>query len=323
MKLKQARAIRACFAYNTLINVLQVSKLREIVFEGIATALITPFLQDSYIDYNALERIIEQQLSAGINALVVSGTTGESATLTDAEHYELIKFVVSASAGRVPVIAGAGSNDSEHGRRLCRSAMRAGADALLLVTPYYNKCNEVGMVEHYRRCSSGTGDSLPIIIYNVPSRTGINIKPAYYEKLLELENIVAVKEASGNLSQVADIMADYGNEIAVYAGNDELTVPMLSLGSKGVISVVSHVIPSQMVGICQDYFTGRTERSRNVMLHYMDLMKAMFADVNPLPVKYAMSHLGYCRSECRLPLGEMKESEKLKLKNIIEKYHII
>lgn len=297
--------------------------MRKIIFEGVATALITPFRHDSFIDYDAYERIIEQQLSAGVNALVVAGTTGESATLTDDEHYELIKFTVKTVVGRVPVIAGAGSNDSEHARRLCRNAMRAGADALLLVTPYYNKCNVRGLVEHYKKCSSGASDNLPIIAYNVPSRTGVNIRPSDYKQLLEIENIVAVKEASGNLAQVGEITADYSHEISIYAGNDELVVPMLSLGSKGVISVVSHVIPSEMVGICKDYFDGKVERSKNVMLHYMELMKTMFLDVNPLPVKRAMSYMGYCLSNCRLPLGEMSESDNVTIKKVMEKYHII
>ena len=297
--------------------------MRKIIFEGVATALVTPFLQDSYIDFDAFEKIIEQQLEAGISALVVAGTTGESATLTDSEHYELIRFAVETVAKRVPVIAGAGSNDSEHGRRLCRSAMRAGADALLLVTPYYNKCNVNGLVEHYKRCSRGADDSLPVIAYNVPSRTGVNIKPEYYEKLLEHENIVAVKEASGNLSQVAEIMAGYGNEISVYSGNDDLTVPIMSLGGRGVISVASHVIPEEMVQICTDYTEGKTERSRNRMLHYIELMKAMFMDVNPLPVKKAMSFMGYCNAQCRLPIGVMTEGDEGKLRKMMEKYHII
>ena len=297
--------------------------MRKVLFEGVATALITPFLQDSFIDYSAFENIIEQQLGAGINALVIAGTTGEAATLTYDEHYELIRFAVSTVSGRVPVIAGAGSNDSEHGRRLCKNALRAGADALLLVTPYYNKCNEIGLVEHYRKCSEGTGHELPIIIYNVPSRTGVNIKHSYYEKILEQENIVAVKEASGNLVQVANIMSDYGDEISIYAGNDELTVPMLALGSKGVISVASHVIPSEMVSICQDYFAGNVNRSRNVNLHFMELINAMFIDVNPLPVKRAMEYMGYCRGQCRLPLGTLDENSEHNLEKIMKKYHLI
>lgn len=297
--------------------------MRKVIFEGIATALITPFRHDSFIDYNAYEKIIEQQLDAGINGLVVAGTTGESATLTDEEHAELVKFAVTTVAGRVPVIAGAGSNDSEHARRLCRNAMRAGADALLLVTPYYNKCNTKGLVEHYRKCSNGAGDNLPIIAYNVPSRTGVNIKASDYEKLLEIENIVAVKEASGNLAQVGEIAAKYGDELSIYAGNDELAVPMLSLGSKGVISVVSHLIPSEMVGICRDYFDGKVERSKNVMLHYMELIKAMFVDVNPLPVKKAMSYMGYCMEKCRSPIGELSDEDAIKIKKLMKKYHII
>ncbi len=297
--------------------------MRSVIFEGVATALVTPFLQDSGIDYNAFENIIEYQLGAGVNALVVAGTTGEAAALSDEEHYELIKFAVSTVAGRVPVIAGAGSNDSEHGRRLCRNAKRAGANALLLVTPYYNKCNQNGLVEHYRRCSSGASHDLPVIIYNVPARTGVNIKPDFYKKLLGLENIVAVKEASGDLSQVGNIMAEYGDEISVYCGNDELTVPMLSLGCKGVISVASHVIPIEMAGMCRDYFLGKIERSRNVMLHFMELFNAMFMDVNPIPVKRAMEYMGYCRGECRLPLGRLEKEKEVELEKKLKKFHII
>lgn len=297
--------------------------MRSVIFEGVATALVTPFSQDSGIDYKAFENIIEYQIAAGVNALVVAGTTGEAATLSDEEHYELVKFAVSTVAGRVPVIAGAGSNDSEHGRRLCMNAKRAGASALLLVTPYYNKCNQKGMVEHYKRCSSGASHDLPVILYNVPARTGVNIKADYYEKLLKLENIVAVKEASGNLSQVGNIMAQYGDEISVYCGNDELTVPMLSLGCKGVISVASHVIPVEMVGICRDYFSGKIERSRNVMLHFMELFNAMFMDVNPIPVKKAMEYMGYCRGECRLPLGRLEKQEEVELEKKLKKFHII
>lgn len=297
--------------------------LRNVIFEGVATALVTPFLQDSFIDYKAFEEIIEKQISAGVNGLVIAGTTGEAATLTDDEHFELVKFAVSVVAGRVPVIAGAGSNDSEHGRKLCKNALRAGADAILLVTPYYNKCNEKGLVEHYRRCSTGASNNLPIIVYNVPSRTGFNIKPSYYEELLKLENIVAIKEASGNMSQVGNIVAEYGNEVSVYCGNDELIVPMLSLGCKGVISVASHIIPSQMVGICKDYFLGKTERSRNVMLHYWELLNAMFIDVNPIPVKKAMEYMGHCRAQCRLPLGHMDETSEVKLQKILKKFHAI
>lgn len=297
--------------------------MRKVLFEGVATALITPFLEDSYIDYKAFENIIEQQLEGGVSALVIAGTTGEAATLTYEEHYELIKFAVSIVEGRVPVIAGAGSNDSMHGRRLCKNAYRAGADALLLVTPYYNKCNDNGLVEHYRKCSDGAGHNLPIIIYNVPSRTGVNIKHSCYKKLLDIENIVAVKEASGNLSQVATIMSDYGDEISIYAGNDDLILPMLSLGSRGIISVVSHVIPSQMVGICNDYFSGNTIRSRNVLIHYMDLINAMCMDVNPIPVKKAMEYMGYCRGECRLPLGILNKSDEDNLERIMRKYHLL
>lgn len=296
--------------------------MRKEIFNGASTALITPFRQDSYIDYDILEELIEFQIKGNIQAIVVAGTTGESATLTDEEHYELIRFTVSNVAGRVPVIAGAGSNNTEHARRLCRNSKRAGADGILVVTPYYNKTNLQGLVGHYKTCSEATDNELPIIVYNVPSRTGFNIKPDYYEKLLDIENIVAVKEASGNVAQAAQIVADYGQEIAVYSGNDELTLPILSIGGRGVISVVSNIIPGEMQQICQDFFEGKLECSRNTMLHYLELINSMFMDVNPIPVKKAMELMGYGIGKLRQPLCELDKKNSAKLARVMEKYHI-
>lgn len=297
--------------------------MREILFEGAATALVTPFSQDLSIDYDALEELIEFQIKEGISALVVAGTTGESATLTDEEHYELVRLTVETVAGRVPVIAGAGSNNTEHARRLCRNSRRAGADGLLVVTPYYNKTNVQGLVEHYKTCSIATENELPLIVYNVPSRTGLNIKPEYYEKLLGIENIVAVKEASGNVSQAMKIIADYGQEISVYSGNDDLLLPILSVGGKGVISVVSNVIPGEMQQICRDFLDGRTECSRNMMLHYLELVECMAMDVNPIPVKKATELLGYGNAVLRKPLVELGEDKSILLKGAMKKYHLI
>lgn len=297
--------------------------MRDIIFEGAATALITPFSYDSYIDYKAVEKLIEYQLRENIQAIVVAGTTGESATLNDEEHYELVKFTVDAVAGRVPVIAGAGSNCTEHARRLCRNSKRAGADALLVVTPYYNKSNLKGLVHHYRTCSEAAEGELPIIVYNVPSRTGLNIKPEYYESILEIETVAAIKEASGNMSQVTRIMADYGNEISVYSGNDDLILPVLSVGGKGAISVVSNLIPGEIQQICKDFMTGKQERSRNMMLHYMKLVDAMFMDVNPVPVKEAMGLYGFGSGNVRAPLFSLDEEKKRKLTDVLKKYHIL
>lgn len=296
--------------------------MREIIFEGAATALITPFSYDSYIDYEVIEKLIEYQLREGIKAIVVAGTTGESATLTDGEHYELVKFVVDAVAGRVPVIAGAGSNCTEHARRLCRNSKRAGADALLVVTPYYNKSNLKGLVHHYRTCSEAAEGELPVIVYNVPSRTGLNIKPEYYEDILKIENIAAVKEASGNMSQVTRIIADYGSEISVYSGNDDMILPVMSVGGKGVISVVSNLIPGEIQQICEDFMIGKQERSRNMMLHYMKLADAMFMDVNPVPIKEAMSIYGFGNGSVRAPLFSLDEEKKRILTQVLKNYHI-
>ena len=297
--------------------------MREIIFEGAATALITPFSYDSYIDYEVIEKLIEYQLREGIKAIVVAGTTGESATLTDGEHYELVKFVVDAVAGRVPVIAGAGSNCTEHARRLCRNSKRAGADALLVVTPYYNKSNLKGLVHHYRTCSEAAEGELPVIVYNVPSRTGLNIKPEYYEDILKIENIAAVKEASGNMSQVTRIIADYGSEISVYSGNDDMILPVMSVGGKGVISVVSNLIPGEIQQICEDFMIGKQERSRNMMLHYMKLADAMFMDVNPVPIKEAMSLYGFGNGSVRAPLFSLDEEKKRILTQVLKNYHIL
>lgn len=297
--------------------------MREIIFEGAATALITPFSYDSYIDYEVIEKLIEYQLREGIKAIVVAGTTGESATLTDGEHYELVKFVVDAVAGRVPVIAGAGSNCTEHARRLCRNSKRAGADALLVVTPYYNKSNLKGLVHHYRTCSEAAEGELPVIVYNVPSRTGLNIKPEYYEDILKIENIAAVKEASGNMSQVTRIIADYGSEISVYSGNDDMILPVMSVGGKGVISVVSNLIPGEIQQICEDFMIGKQERSRNMMLHYMKLADAMFMDVNPVPIKEAMSLYGFGNGSVRAPLFSLDEEKRRILTQVLKNYHIL
>ncbi|MBQ6815495.1 MAG: 4-hydroxy-tetrahydrodipicolinate synthase [Lachnospiraceae bacterium] len=297
--------------------------MKKTLFEGVATAVVTPFKQDLSIDYKAFENIIENQINNGINAIVVAGTTGESPTLTKEEHYNLIKYAVETVAGRVPVIAGAGSNAAEHARILCKNSKIAGADGLLVVTPYYNKTNLSGLIEYYKMCSRATEDTLPIIAYNVPSRTGLDIKVDYYEKLIQIDNIVAVKEASGDVSKAAKIVADYGKDIDVYSGNDDLTLPILSVGGKGVISVASNVIPFPMANICKQYLGGNHEVATNEMLHYLKLINAMFMDVNPIPVKAAMELKGLCENILRLPLVPLDDEKYQKLKNIMIKYHIV
>ena len=296
--------------------------MRKVIFEGAATALITPFRHDSYIDYKALEELIEFQIKGNIQALVVAGTTGEAATLTDEEHYDLIKYTVETVAGRVPVIAGAGSNSTDHARRLSRNSKRAGADGLLIVSPYYNKANLQGLVGHYKVCSEAADNELPVIVYNVPSRTGLNIKPEYYEKLMKIENIVAIKEASGDVAQAMKLVADYGNDISVYSGNDNLTLPILSVGGRGVISVAANIIPREMQQIWESFENGKIKESRNMMFHYLELIDSMFVDVNPVPVKEAAAIMGFGTGKMRLPLGELDEDKRQKLVYVMKKYHI-
>ncbi|MBQ7726002.1 MAG: 4-hydroxy-tetrahydrodipicolinate synthase, partial [Clostridia bacterium] len=256
------------------------------IFEGIATALITP-LTESGIDYEAYGRLIDWQVDEGVNALVVCGTTGESSTLTDEEHRAAIDYAVKRVAGRVPVIAGTGSNDLAYALDLTRHACKSGADAVLLVTPYYNKATQNGLIRQFSMLADAA--TAPVILYNVPSRTGVNIEPKTVAALAEHPNIFAIKEAGGNISAVAQTAALCGDEITIYSGNDDQTIPIMSLGGKGCISVLSNLLPRQSAQMCARFLSGDVKGAAALQLQYLPLIDALFSEVNPIPVKAAMA----------------------------------
>ena len=297
-----------------------MSKLKKTIFTGAATAIVTPFKQGK-IDYDSFGKIIEDQIANKIDAIVVAGTTGEAATLTHEEHCDCIRYVVEKVDGRVPVIAGTGSNDTAYGIELSQYACEVGADALLLVTPYYNKATPKGLIKNVLETAEKT--TKPIILYNVPSRTGCNIPLSVYKELAKHERIVAVKEASGNISAIAELISECGDSFDIYSGNDDQIVPIMSLGGKGVISVLSNVLPHQtheMVKMClNNNYHGATE----MQLHYLKLINALFCEVNPVPVKTAMAELGWCDVEMRLPLCEMDDANKAKLLSIMKDYRLL
>ena len=280
---------------------------KKTVFEGIATALITP-LTESGIDWHQFGRLIDFQIEGGIAGLVACGTTGEASTLTDEEHRAAIKFTVDRTAGRVPVIAGTGSNDMDYALELTRYACEAGADAMLVVTPYYNKATQKGLIKMYTGIADAS--TKPIILYNVPSRTGVNIEPATYEALAEHPNIVAIKEAGGNFSKILETMARCGDKLDIYSGNDDQIVPILSLGGKGCISVLSNLLPRETSEITNRYFRGDVRGAAELQIHYHALIDALFSEVNPIPVKAAMAAMGYCENYLRMPLTAMDEAKE-------------
>ena len=283
---------------------------RKPVFTGVCTALITPF-RDGKIDFESLSGLIEFQIDGGVDALLINGTTGESATLTDAEKREIISFAVSEVGGRVPVIAGTGSNDTKKAVELSKFAYDVGADACLAVTPYYNKASEAGLIKHYEAIADAT--EIPIILYNVPSRTGVNIPLSVYERLSEHKNIVAVKEANPSVSDFARLSARCGKNLDLYSGNDDLILPCLSLGGNGVISVISNALPRQTGDICRLWFGGKIEEATELQLKLLPLTNALFCEVNPIPIKALLSHLGFCKEEYRLPLCPMDSERKMAL----------
>lgn len=294
---------------------------KELIFKGAATALITPFDEKGNVDYTAFARLIDFQITNGVDALVICGTTGEGSTLTDDEHRECIRFAVEHIAGRVPVIAGTGSNDTDYANSLSKYACEVGADALLLVTPYYNKATPRGLIKSFLDTAEKT--DRPIILYNVPSRTGVNITLPVYRELAKHERIVAVKEASGNLSQVAQIAAELSDDLAIYSGNDDQIVPILSLGGQGVISVLSNVMPRETHDICEKFFNGNVAGSRELQLKYLELINNLFIEVNPIPVKTACGMMGMCGDSMRLPLCEMEEKNREKLAESMKKAGLI
>lgn len=284
--------------------------MKNTVFTGAATAIITP-LNKSGVDYDTFEKLIEWQIAEGIDAIVVAGTTGEGSTLTDDEHKQVIKFCVDKVAGRVPVIAGTGSNDVAYAVELTKYACSVGADAVLLVTPYYNKATQNGLIKSFTAIADAS--TKPCILYNVPSRTGCNIKPETCAELAKHKNVVAIKEASGDISQVAAISRLCGENLDIYSGNDDQIVPVMSLGGKGVISVLSNLLPKQTSQICHDYINGNVESARKMQLKYLPLIDSLFSEVNPIPAKAAMSAMGYGEDYLRLPLTPMEEANRKKL----------
>lgn len=275
------------------------------VFTGVATALITPMTKEGAVDFEALGRLIDFQVDAGIPALVICGTTGEAPTLRDDEHCAALEYAVKHAAGRTKIIAGTGSNDTSHAVMMTEYACSIGADAVLCVTPYYNKATQSGLIKSYEAIADAS--SVPVILYNVPSRTGTNIEPKTYAVLADHPMIGGIKEADGNFSKLAETMSLVGDKIAVYSGNDDQIVPLLSLGGSGVISVLSNIAPKQTIEICDRFFKGDVKGSAKLQCDLIPLINALFSQVNPIPVKAAVAKMGLCDPKIRLPLVEMEE----------------
>lgn len=282
------------------------------IFTGAGVAIVTPMNADGSVNYEAMGQLIEQQVTGGTDAIIVCGTTGESSTLTDEEHRRVIQFTVAQVNHRIPVVAGTGSNDTAYCLELSQEAEKMGVDGLLLVTPYYNKCSQKGLIRHYLTVADAV--DLPMILYSVASRTGVNILPETLKELSKHPNIVAVKEASGSISQVAKIRHLCGDDLDVYSGNDDQIVPLLSLGGIGVISVLSNLMPKETHDICQLYFDGKVQESAALQLKLLDLINNLFSDVNPIPVKEALNMMGFPAGPCRMPLCEMDDGPREKLR---------
>ena len=279
------------------------------IFTGAGVAIVTPFQENGEINYDKLDELIDYHCENGTDSIIICGTTGESATMTEEEHMECVKFAIERTKKRIPVIAGTGSNCTRTAVEMSREAAENGADGLLVVTPYYNKATQQGLIAHYTAVAREA--KAPIIMYSVASRTGCNIEPATVAELVKnVDNIVGVKEASGNISQVAKIAQLCGDELNIYSGNDDQVVPLLALGGKGVISVVSNVKPELVHNCCKAFFDGDTAKARELQLEMLPLADALFCEVNPIPVKYAMNVLGWEAGECRLPLVEPSEAHK-------------
>lgn len=291
--------------------------MKKTVFTGAATAIITPMKNDASVDYDAFSKLIDWQIEQGIDAIVVAGTTGEGSTLSDEEHRAVVKFAVDKVAKRVPVIAGTGSNDIAYAIDLTKYSCDVGADAMLVVTPYYNKATQGGLIKSFTAIADAS--TKPIILYNVPSRTGCNLLPETCAVLAEHENIVAIKEASGNISQIAKTAQLTQGKLDIYSGNDDQIVPVMSLGGKGVISVLSNLLPKETSQMCHSYFNGECEKSLQMQLDYLDLIDALFCEVNPIPVKAAMAKMGYGEDILRLPLTSIEEAHKEKLFALMKK----
>ena len=293
---------------------------KKTVFKGAASALVTP-LNENGVDYPALERLIEWQIEKGINALVICGTTGEASTLTDDEHREVIRFAIEKTNGRVPVIAGTGSNDTDYAIELTKYACEAGADAVLVVTPYYNKATQKGLIQSFTAIADAS--TKPVILYNVPSRTGCNILPATASVLADHPMIVGIKEASGNISQIAELAAAVRGRMDIYSGNDDQIVPVLSLGGVGVISVLSDIMPAETVEMCDRFFRGDVAGSAKLQLDLLPMINALFSEVNPIPVKAASAAMGLCDNYVRLPLTVMEPEHEAKMIAVMKEWNLI
>lgn len=292
------------------------------LFTGAGVAIVTPFKENGEVNYEKFAELLEFQIENGTDAIIVCGTTGEASTLTHEEHLDVIKYCVDTVAGRIPVIAGTGSNCTETAVYLSREAEKYGVDGLLVVTPYYNKATQKGLIAHFKKIAGSV--KTPVILYNVPGRTGCNILPETVVKLCtEVENIVGIKEASGNISQAARLMSLAKGRVDMYSGNDDQIIPLLSLGGKGVISVMSNVAPKETHDICAKYFAGDMEGSREIQLRAIELCDALFCEVNPIPVKTALNLMGLEVGSLRMPLSDMEESNIPKLKNAMKNFGII
>ena len=294
--------------------------MKKLPFIGACVAIVTPF-DETGINFSELGRIIDDQIENLTDAICITGTTGETATLNDKEHKAAIKFAVEHVNGRVPVIAGTGSNDTAYAIQMSQYAEKVGVDAVLLVTPYYNKCTQNGLVAHYLKIADSI--NVPVILYNVPGRTGVDIKPESYAKLCKHPRIVATKEANGDLTSILRTRKLCGDELAVYSGNDDQTVPILSLGGSGVISVLSNVAPRDTHLICQNYFDGKIAEASRMQIDYCDLIDSLFCEVNPIPVKTAMGLLGWNVGKLRMPLSEMEPAHVEVLKNALKAHGLL
>ncbi len=294
--------------------------MKKLIFKGAGVAIVTPFTEDG-INFSEFGRMIDAQIAGHTDAIIVAGTTGEAATMSDAEHKEAIKFAVEHTKGRVPVVAGTGSNDTAYAIQLSQYADKVGADGLLLVTPYYNKCTQKGLVQHFNKIADSV--NIPCILYDVPSRTGLSIKVPTYVELSKHPNIVAVKEANGDLSSILRLRYAVGDEMAVYSGNDDQIVPILSLGGMGVISVLSNVAPKETHDICQLYFDGKVKEAAKLQIAFTDLADALFCETNPIPAKTAMRMMGYEAGPLRMPLSEMEPENLEKLKKALKAHNLI
>ena len=295
--------------------------MKNTIFTGAGVAIITPMNADGSINYDGFAENIEYQIANGTDAIIVCGTTGEASTMTDEEHIECIRFAVEKTAGRIPVIAGTGSNDTKYAVELSKIAQEKGADGLLLVTPYYNKASQKGLVAHFTAIADAV--DIPIILYNIPGRTGVSIDMNTYKILGQHKNIVAVKEASGNISYTSKLIAQCGDLLDVYSGNDDIIVPMMSIGAKGVISVISNIMPKETHEITQLCLANNCEEAAKLQMKYLELINNLFIKVNPIPIKEAMNQMKMPSGPCRLPLCEMTDEHIETLKNSMKKIGLI